>query len=36
MQLAFALALASVGVVAQWVWISDFVVATARIDGTFP
>jgi hypothetical protein len=36
MQLAFALALASVGMLAQWLWISDYVVATARLDGTFP
>jgi hypothetical protein len=36
MQLAFALGLAAVGLVAQWVWISDYVLATARLDGTIP
>ena len=36
MQLAFALTLAAVGMVAQWVWISDYLVATARLDGSFP
>lgn len=35
-RLTFALALAVVGLVAQWVWIYDYVVVTARIDGTFP
>lgn len=35
-QLGFALVLAAVGLVAQWVWIHDYVVVTTRIDGTFP
>jgi len=35
-QLGFALVLAAVGLVAQWVWINDYVVVTTRIDGTFP
>ncbi|MBC7558808.1 MAG: hypothetical protein H7270_05505 [Dermatophilaceae bacterium] len=35
-QLGFALALAAVGLVAQWVWINDYVVVTTRADSTFP
>jgi len=35
-QLGFALVLAAVGLVAQWVWINDYVVVTTRIDGTYP
>jgi len=35
-RLGFTLVLAAVGLVAQWVWIHDYVVVTTRIDGTFP
>jgi hypothetical protein len=36
MQLGFAAILAVVGLVAQWFWISNYLVITAYIDGTVP
>ncbi len=35
-QMGFAMFLAAVGLVAQWVWISNYLVTTAYIDGTVP
>lgn len=35
-QNGFVLLLVVVGLVAQWVWIRDYVVVTAGVDGTFP
>ena len=35
-QLGFVAFLAALGLVAQWVWISNYLVITAYIDGTFP
>ena len=36
MQLAFVLVLVAFGLVAQWYWISDYLIVTSRVDGTFP
>ena len=35
-QLAFVVVLVALGLVAQWYWISDYLIATSRADGTFP
>lgn len=35
-QLGFAMVLAALGLVAQWVWISNYLVITAYVDGTVP
>jgi len=35
-QMGFAMVLAAVGLVAQWVWISSYLVTTAYADGTIP
>jgi hypothetical protein len=35
-QLGFAMVLAAFGIVAQWVWISHYLVTTAYADGTIP
>ena len=35
-QMGFAMVLAAFGIVAQWVWISHYLVTTAYLDGTIP
>ena len=36
MQLAFVAVLAVFGLISQWFWISNYLVVTASVDGTFP
>jgi len=35
-QIGFAMVLAAVGLVAQWFWISNYLVTTSYVDGTIP